>query len=201
MTRSPAPVVPMHKTAYEHSSTAGGYRRLVRRRLMWLGVFVIIPAALVTVALTILDVDQAIPLVASAVLVSLPAIPFAGLGVLGAPRIARILRCYPWRAYPCSYVPRDRDNVLMLALAPDRELEMNPTPYACDLQRKQNDHPDVIWFAGDPACGGVASPAGGHYPQRVVTKRPQRDAPRPVPDAVAERAGLARKGRYRYPLI
>ncbi|MGW2559303.1 hypothetical protein ACWCXB_08670 [Streptomyces sp. NPDC001514] len=153
------------------------------------------PVVLVAASVTLLEPDDAIPLVGTTLLVSLPTIPFVGLGVLGAPRIARILRCYPWRAVPCRYIPEGRNFVMALAIAPDQELLLHPTPYSCDLRRKQNPHPDIIWFAGDPACGGVASPTGGHYPQRVI--RPSHSgAELPPADERAERAGLARNGRY-----
>ncbi|MFD7445182.1 hypothetical protein [Streptomyces sp. NPDC059909] len=145
-----------------------------------------------------LEGDDAISWVALTFLIALTAIPFLGMGVVGAPGVARILQSYPWRAYPCAYVPNSRDHLITITLAPDQELVIHPVPYRCDLSSEQNPHPDIIWFAGDPACGGVASPAGGHYPQRVI--RPSHSGPElpPADERAerAERAGLAKGGRY-----
>ncbi|MFE7773571.1 hypothetical protein ACFU5O_06685 [Streptomyces sp. NPDC057445] len=199
MTRLPAPAVPMCKAAFEHPATTKAYRRLVRRRGGWCAASIIGPALLTTACISLQKTEVAISWVAITLLVSLPVIPFLAMGLLGAPRMARILQCYPWRAYPCRYVPRSRDYVLVLTIAPNHEVAIYTVPYRCDLRHKQNGHVEVIWFAGDPTCGGVASPAGGHFPQRVVTKPPNRDEPQPSPDDVAERAGLAKNGRYLRP--
>ncbi|MER6995569.1 hypothetical protein [Streptomyces sp. NPDC000410] len=188
--------MPTHETAYEYAPTAKAYLRLIRRRVLWLTAMISTPVALVPTFDYFLDDRDAIPLASMAVISSLVTVPFAGMGVWGAPRIGRILRCYPWRAYPCTYVPLSRDFVMVLAIVPDREVAIHGAPYSCDFQRKQNPHPEIIWFAGDPACGGVASPAGGHYPQRVVVTRPHAGEPPSPPDEVAIRAGLAKNGRY-----
>ncbi|MGW0699747.1 hypothetical protein ACWD0A_10535 [Streptomyces sp. NPDC002867] len=75
---------------------------------------------------------------------------------------------------------------------------LHTTPFRCDLKHKHNAYPDRIWFAGDPACGGVLSPVGGHFPVRAVNpalwEEPSADVQ--AADARAEAAGLARDGRY-----
>ncbi|MFF3459071.1 hypothetical protein ACFYXH_33100 [Streptomyces sp. NPDC002730] len=124
----------------------------------------------------------------------------SALALIHTPRTARILQSYPWRAYQCSYPPRGQrqDFLISVSVAPDQELLLHTSPYRCNLQYKRNEHPDTIWFAGDPSCGGVVSPAGGHYPVRAVRTGLWQGRPLELPaaDALAESAGLAKEGRY-----
>lgn len=184
----------MAKTALEHPATASGYRRLVRRRVLGFVSTLVLPTIAITACLTLLDGDDAIGTTVLCFLIGVTAALVTGLALPSMPRTGRILRCYPWQAYPCRYIERSRDHLIVMQLGPDDQAVVHPAPFRCDLQRKHNDQPTVIWFAGDPRCGGVASPVGGHYPQRVITK----DSPPPsaVAPPVAERAGLARRGRY-----
>ncbi|WP_324983801.1 hypothetical protein [Streptomyces sp.] len=176
------------------------YRKLVRRRRLWFAGFLSVPLLLIAVGIHQTMPNWSIPLVAVALLASPVTLAISALALIHTPRTARILRSYPWRAYPCRYPPRGqrRDFFIIVTIAPAQELVLHTSPYRCDLQHRQNQHPDVIWFAGDPVCGGVLSPAGGHYPARAMCAALSDNRPRELPpaDALAERAGLAKDGRY-----
>ncbi|MET7619359.1 hypothetical protein [Streptomyces sp. NPDC005408] len=184
----------------EYPPTAAAYRRLVRRRQLWFVGFLSAPLVLVGVGIHQSLPDWGIPLFAVALLASPVTVAVSALALIHSPRTARVLRSYPWRAYPCMYPPRGqrRDFLIAVMIAPGQELVLHTSPYRCDLQHKQNEHPDVIWFAGDPACGGVLSPAGGHYPARAMRAALWDSRPPELPpaDALAEQAGLAKDGRY-----
>ncbi|WP_031074283.1 magnesium transporter [Streptomyces sp. NRRL S-118] len=190
----PAPGVLLAKTAWEHPPTEAGYRRLVRRRTLAFLSTLVLPALAIALSTRFLDGDDAIGLTVMSFIGGLVTALFLGLALPGVARTGRILRCYGWRAYPCTYVPRSREDLMVISFGPGADVVMFPAPFRCDLRAKRNDHPAYIWFAGDPRCGGVVSPVGGHYPQRVLTKESPPAAA--VAPPVAERAGLARRGRY-----
>ncbi|MFE6127359.1 hypothetical protein ACFQ6Q_03650 [Streptomyces sp. NPDC056437] len=196
MTPSP---VPTTAPAFEHPPTAVGYRRLMLRRRMWLAAFLCLLAVLVWIAAELSLPDRAIPLFIVVLLLCPVLVLASAAALLCTPRTARILQSYVWQEYPCSYPPRGqrRDFVVVVTVAPGHEVTLHTTPYRHNLQHKRDPHPGVIWFAGDPHSGGVVSPVGGHAPLRVAsTALWDRDPQLPPADAVAERAGLARDGRY-----
>ncbi|MGI5404079.1 hypothetical protein ACQEVG_32425 [Streptomyces sp. CA-135486] len=197
---TPPPAVPTAETAFSHPPTVAAYRGLVRRRQLWLAGFVVASGTIIVGGEELPVADRAIPLFATMLLTAPVLVLMAALALIYTPRTARILRTYPWRAYPCRYPPRGqrRDFVMAVTVAPGREVLLHSTPYRCSLEHKRNTHPDTIWFAGDPEGGGVASPVGGHYPVRVVptAMRDGQRPPLPPADALAESAGLAKDGRY-----
>ncbi|MFB9517737.1 hypothetical protein [Streptomyces purpureus] len=179
------------------------HRRFLVWRWGWLTVGIAaFTAAPVWLAFTE-DVEGAMPWVAMTVITAPFVALFAGLALVSSTRAARVLRHYPWRAYPCTHVPvqEHRDHLVVLDLGGGERLAVHPVPLRCDLERKKNRHPGVIWFAGDVHSGGVASPVGGHYPMRVVRASLGRgggqDGTLPPATPLAERAGLAKGGRYR----
>lgn len=190
---------PMTGTAFSHPATAAGYRRIVLRRRLWLAGFICAPIILVWVGQQGLVPDTVIPLYGVTLLVCPLLVLITVLALAHAPRIARILQSYPWHAYPCTYPPAAQRRAFAVAItvAPGQEFRLQTTPYRHNLQHKHDPHPGVIWFAGDPHSGGVVSPVGGHAPLRVAaTALWERDPQLPPADAVAERAGLAKDGRY-----
>lgn len=191
--------VPGTPTAFDHRPTVDAYRRVVRRRRLWVAFFLGAPVALVWCGAHLTVPESAVPLFAVTLLTSPLLVVASTLALLHTPRMARVLRSYAWAAYPCQYSPggRQRVGVIAVMFAPGHEVLLRTTPYRCDVRAKRNSHPDVIWFAGDPHAGGVVSPVGGRYPVRVANSALWARDPQPPPaDALAERAGLAKNGRY-----
>ncbi|MFD8884353.1 hypothetical protein ACFV0H_17770 [Streptomyces erythrochromogenes] len=109
-------------------------------------------------------------------------------------RVKAVLQAYPWCEWPCRYPRYVTGNPATIAI-PFREdftatLRILPFPIA--LAQLENDHPDRIWFAGDPRFGGVVSPVGGHYPVRVVPHTPRREECGGEGFDLARRVGLVR---------
>ncbi|MET9379218.1 hypothetical protein ABZX98_34625 [Streptomyces sp. NPDC002992] len=192
---------PLLKSALEHPPTVVGLRRAVRRRLAWLTGSVVLPVALTCMWFASGAPERFVGALVVYVLVTPLLIGLNWMGLAALRRAKRVLRMYPWRVYACSYGPADRNqsHLIILDVGCGSTLTLCPVPFRQDLQSKRNWHPHTLWFAGDPLGGGVASPVGGHYPVRVVRQLPPGDFGSEDPSAppLAERAGLARDGRYR----
>ncbi|WP_019890589.1 hypothetical protein [Streptomyces purpureus] len=198
-----APHPPLLKTAFEHPPTAAALRRHVRRRRVGFYGSIAVTLFMVFGLPAFVDADTAVRWAVPTVLAEPLVALLPGLALVSSTRAARVLRHYPWRAYPCTHVPvqEHRDHLVVLDLGGGKRVAVHPVPLRCDLERKKNRHPGVIWFAGDVHSGGVASPVGGHYPMRVVRASLGRgggqDGTLPPATPLAERAGLAKGGRYR----
>ncbi|MGW1979654.1 hypothetical protein [Streptomyces sp. NPDC001889] len=158
-----------------------------------------VPAALIWAAELTAFPDEAIPLLAVALLASPFPLLVSVLALIHTPRTARVLQCYAWRSYPCRYPQgsQRRSFAIAVTVAPGEEILLRTTPYRRGLGRRRSDRLDTIWFAGDPAAGGVLSPVGGARPVRALrTALWESGAQVPPADAQAERAGLAREGRF-----
>ncbi|MDJ0382678.1 hypothetical protein [Streptomyces sp. G-G2] len=129
-------------------------------------------------------------------MVTVPLLSIVFLAYLRRLRVAIVLRSYPWQEYTCSYPPRPATSptIVSIPFSASFEPSYRVTPFPVDLARKQNAHPDRIWFAGDPRFGGVVSPVGGHYPVRVVPARVPAGGWGGGDDALARRVGLMRRG-------
>jgi hypothetical protein len=189
------PPVPPLKSAFEHPPTLRAHKRLVVKRVLWLVFTVALAAAAITYSIEHSSIGLA---VLSTVFFG-PVLPTVVIALLRTRRNRRILSSYPWRAHACSYPRRPRDSpvVITVHFGDQHRPVWRITPFSVDLAHKRNAHPGMIWFAGDPAIGGVVSPAGGHFPVRVVPDRRLDSLPRGTPEAhaLAERAGLVKNGR------
>ncbi|MFI1395564.1 hypothetical protein [Streptomyces sp. NPDC020681] len=197
MTPEPIPV-PLAKAALDHPSTSVGHRRLVVKRRLWLIAMLLMGVALTYAAASLPPADRVGFIVLSVIFY--PLIMFVTcLALHRTKRVATILRTYPWRAYPCGYPRRSLESprAVVIRFSEDHAPVLRTTQYSGHLQNKQNPHPDMIWFAGDPRFGGVVSPVGGHFPVRVVPESMGDALPPGTPedDALAERAGLVTGGR------
>ncbi|MFJ9545650.1 hypothetical protein [Streptomyces erythrochromogenes] len=123
-----------------------------------------------------------------------PYLPWVIIAYIRRHRVKAVLRSYPWSEWPCRHPLRPPGSPATIAI-PFREdftatLRILPFPIA--LAQLENDHPDRIWFAGDPRFGGVVSPVGGHYPVRVVPHTPRREECGGEGFDLARRVGLVR---------
>lgn len=179
------------KAAWDHPPTAVGYRRLVVRRLGW----VLSLGGPPLVALACINrVPHAGIAFALITLLVAPYLPWVIIAYIRRHRVKAVLRSYPWGEWPCRHPLRPPGSPATIAI-PFREdftatLRILPFPIA--LAQLENDHPDRIWFAGDPRFGGVVSPVGGHYPVRVVPHTPRREECGGEGFDLARRVGLVR---------
>ncbi|MFF5449258.1 hypothetical protein [Streptomyces sp. NPDC012888] len=173
-----------------------GYQKLVLRRAIWListgiaGATAIVFLAVTTnvaVGLACLFV-----IMTAAVVLPITAITYWRRG-----RVLDILHAYPWREFSCGYPPEAPSNptLIWVRFEDDYAPTFRIIPFPVPLAETENEHPDRIWFAGDPRFGGVVSPVGGHYPVRVVPHEGGGAAGwgRPEDDALARRVGLVRR--------
>ncbi|MGW9072135.1 hypothetical protein ACWGQT_22170 [Streptomyces yangpuensis] len=179
------------KAAWDHPPTAVGYRRLVIRRAGW----VLSLGGPPLIAFACIDhVPHAGLACALITLLVAPYLPWVTIAYFRRHRVKAILRAYPWCEWPCRHPVRPPGSPATIAI-PFREdftatLRILPFPIA--LAQLENDHPDRIWFAGDPRFGGVVSPVGGHYPVRVVPHTPRREECGGEGFDLARRVGLVR---------
>ncbi|GAA2231468.1 hypothetical protein GCM10010232_17510 [Streptomyces amakusaensis] len=180
--------------------TAAGHRRLVARRWAWLVLVLLLTGAAVRAGFG-KPVRDLVGLAVFSLCVYPLLLWVTSLALRRTARVSRILKSYPWRAYPCDYPRRAAESpkVIRVRFADDHAPVLRLTPFAVDLARKQNPSPDLIWFAGDPRYGGVISPVGGHFPVRVVPEPPGGGGPGggAEADVLAERAELVKGGRVR----
>ncbi|MFE2328523.1 hypothetical protein ACFXD5_32270 [Streptomyces sp. NPDC059385] len=181
------------KVAWDHPPTVNGYKRLAVRRGAWFGGFFTL---LLLAALCLVLGSRT--LVAGAwlmILLFFPVcLPWVSVAFLRRLRIKAILRSYPWREWPCLHLPYVSGSPVTIAI-PFREdftATFRIAPFPVYLAQKAKDHPDRIWFAGDPRFGGVVSPVGGHYPVRVVAHVPRREERGGEGFELALRVGLVR---------
>ncbi|WP_031157923.1 hypothetical protein [Streptomyces erythrochromogenes] len=179
------------KVAWDHPPTVVGFRRLVLRRLGW--VFSLGGPPLIALA-CIGRVPHAGTAFALITMLAAPLLPWVLIAYIRRHRVKAVLRSYPWCEWPCRHPLRPPGSPATIAI-PFREdftatLRILPFPIA--LAQLENDHPDRIWFAGDPRFGGVVSPVGGHYPVRVVPHTPRREECGGEGFDLARRVGLVR---------
>ncbi|GGQ04678.1 MULTISPECIES: hypothetical protein [Streptomyces] len=179
------------KVAWDHAPTPVGYKRLTIRRLKW----VLSLGGPPLIALVCIGrVPYAGTAFAMIIVLVAPYLPWVIIAFIRRHRVRAVLRAYPWCEWPCQYPRRPPGSPATIAI-PFREdftatLRILPFPIA--LAQLENDHPDRIWFAGDPRFGGVVSPVGGHYPVRVVPHTPRREECGGEGFDLARRVGLVR---------
>ncbi|MFG2292607.1 hypothetical protein [Streptomyces sp. NPDC048603] len=191
------------KAAWTHPPTRAGYQNLVRRRAVWLAVFS--ASTFVTLMVPLIhssERSQYLAFVAT-VLLNGPMLLLMALLYVRRIRILAVLRAYPWQDRQCEYSSRADSSTDATLIRIGFDASYTPQfrlfPYPLDLARKENAHPDRVWFAGDPRYGGVVSPVGGHYPVRVVPHRMPEGrwsgggGNGDEPDALAVRVGLVRR--------
>ncbi|MGW6979416.1 hypothetical protein ACWGE1_08215 [Streptomyces sp. NPDC054932] len=183
--------VTLTKVAWDHPATVVGYRRLVVRRFNW--VLCLGGPPLTALAFTGLT-PRAGWAFALMIIVSTPYLPWVVVTYFRRRRVAAVLQAYPWRELPCRHQPRVNGSPASVAI-PFREdftAMFRIIPFPVPLALMEGDHPDRIWFAGDPRFGGVVSPVGGHYPVRVVPHTPRREECGGEGFDLARRVGLVR---------
>ncbi|MEU4353600.1 hypothetical protein [Streptomyces virginiae] len=179
------------KVAWDHPPTAVGYRRLVIRRLGW----VVSLGGPPLIALACIDlVPHAGTVLALITLAIAPYLPWVIIAFIRRHRVRAVLRAYPWRDWPCQYPRRPPGSpaTIVIPFREDFTATLRILPFPIALAQLENDHPDRIWFAGDPRFGGVVSPVGGHYPVRVVPHTPRREECGGEGFDLARRVGLVR---------
>ncbi|MEV7581409.1 hypothetical protein [Streptomyces erythrochromogenes] len=181
------------KAAWDHPATASGYKRLTTRRALWFGA-IGVPFLIALACLLLGTLRQATAVFLMIMIIGVTFLPWVGIAYFRRHRVKAVLRAYPWCEWPCRY-PRYVTGSPATIAIPFREdftatLRILPFPIA--LAQLENDHPDRIWFAGDPRFGGVVSPVGGHYPVRVVPHTPRREECGGEGFDLARRVGLVR---------
>uniref|UniRef100_A0AAU2K0B1 Uncharacterized protein n=1 Tax=Streptomyces sp. NBC_00049 TaxID=2903617 RepID=A0AAU2K0B1_9ACTN len=179
------------KVAWDHSPTTVGYKRLVRRRTGW----VLSLGGPPLIALACFDlVPHARTGFAMITILVAPFLPWVVIAYFRRRRVAAVLQAYPWREWPCRHPvrPPGSPQTIVIPFQEDFTATFRIIPFPVDLTQVENDHPDRIWFAGDPRFGGVVSPVGGHYPVRVVPHTPRREECGGEGFELARRVGLVR---------
>lgn len=180
------------EAAWEHPPTVIGYGRLVRRRAGWLfGLTTMLLAAVFCMAF------GGLPLATGGFFLFLfcfvPWFPWVLIAFHRRRRVKAVLQSYPWQELTCHHPPYISGQPATVAVPFEGFTgTFRIVPFPVLLTQVDNDHPDRIWFAGDPRFGGVVSPVGGHYPVRVVTHVPRREACGGEGFALALRVGLVR---------
>lgn len=182
------------KAAWNHPPTGVGYRRLVKRRSIWL-FGLALPFLFAATCLSLGILRQAVAGFLLIMIGSIPWLPWVAVTYVRRSRVEAILRAYPWSELPCLHPPYVAGSPATIAI-PFRE-DFSPVyriiPFPIALAERENDHPDRIWFAGDPRFGGVVSPVGGHYPVRVVPDKVPAEGWSGGDDGLALRVGLMRR--------
>lgn len=179
------------KVAWDHPPTAVGYRRLAVRRLGW----VLSLGGPPLVALACINrVPHAGMAFALITLLVVPYLPWVIIAYVRRHRVKAVLRSYPWCEWPCRHPirPPGSPATIVIPFREDFTATLRILPFPIALAQLENDHPDRIWFAGDPRFGGVVSPVGGHYPVRVVPHTPRREECGGEGFDLARRVGLVR---------
>ncbi|MER7823358.1 hypothetical protein ABTX85_12440 [Streptomyces sp. NPDC096097] len=183
--------VTLTKSAWDHPSTVVGYKRLVVRRLVWVLCLGVPPL----IALSGSGVSRRAAWAFILMIISIaPYLPWVVVMYFRRRRVAAVLQAYPWREWPCHHPRRPPGSPATIAV-PFREdftAMFRVIPFPVPVAIMEGDHPDRIWFAGDPRFGGVVSPVGGHYPVRVVPHTPRREECGGEGFELARRVGLVR---------
>ncbi|MFD3678902.1 hypothetical protein [Streptomyces sp. NPDC058613] len=186
--------IQLTKVAWDHPPTAAGYKRLVLRRAVGL-IGLALPLMLTTACLWFDVMRQVAFIFAMSMIGFISWVPWMAIAYWRRHRVAAVLQAYPWCELPCLHPPRATGSPATIAI-PFRE-DFAPTfrivPFPIALAERENDHPDRIWFAGDPRFGGVVSPVGGHYPVRVVPDKVPPEGWSGGDDGLALRVGLMRR--------
>ncbi|MFE9792509.1 hypothetical protein ACFYRL_12280 [Streptomyces goshikiensis] len=182
------------KAAWDHPPTVVGYRRLTRRRRAWLA-SVGFPF-LISVACLVLDLFRAASFTFLITTIALlPFFPWVTIAYFRRRRVVAVLRAYPWRELPCRLPPlvTGAPATVAITFREDFAPLFRIIPFPVLLADRENNHPGLIWFAGDPRFGGVVSPVGGHRPVRVVLDKGAGREWGGGDDALALRVGLVRR--------
>lgn len=184
----------LSKVAWDHPPTVLGYRQLVVRRTTWLlGLGAAFAVSLVCLCLG--RFRPATLVFIPVVIGALPILPWVLITYLRRRRVAAVLRAYPWHEFPCRH-PRlvaGGPATIAVSFSDGFTAHFKIIPFPIALAERENDHPDRIWFAGDPRFGGVVSPVGGHYPVRVVPDKVPAEGWIGGDDGLALRVGLMRR--------
>lgn len=183
--------VTLTKAAWDHPPTVVGYKRLVVRRLIWVLSLGVPPL----IALSCSGVSRrAAWAFIIMIIIGMPYLPWVVVTYLRRRRVAAVLQGYPWQEWPCRHPRRPPGSPATIAI-PFREdftAVFRVIPFPVPVETMEGEHPDRIWFAGDPRFGGVVSPVGGHYPVRVVPHTPRREECGGEGFELARRVGLVR---------
>ncbi|MFG2988833.1 hypothetical protein ACGFZK_05935 [Streptomyces sp. NPDC048257] len=183
--------VTLTKAAWDHPPTVVGYKRLVVRRFNWVLSLGGPPLAAMACIGRIPHATSAFALLT---MLAAPLFPWVVVAYFRRRRVAAVLQAYPWREWACRHQRRVNGSPATVAI-PFREdftAMFRIIPFPVPLATLEDDHPDRIWFAGDPRFGGVVSPVGGHYPVRVVPHTPRREECGGEGFELARRVGLVR---------
>ncbi|MFD7910781.1 hypothetical protein ACFV30_08625 [Streptomyces sp. NPDC059752] len=183
--------VTLAKAAWDHPPTVVGYKRLAVRRFKWVLSLGGPPLAALVCVGVIPYAGEAFALM---IILVTPYLPWVIVAYFRRRRVAAVLQAYPWREFPCRHQRRVNGSPATVAV-PFREdftAMFRIIPFPVPLATLEDDHPDRIWFAGDPRFGGVVSPVGGHYPVRVVPHTPRREECGGEGFDLARRVGLVR---------
>ncbi|WP_327265329.1 hypothetical protein OG444_31140 [Streptomyces sp. NBC_01232] len=183
--------ITLNKAAWDHPPTVVGYKRLALRRLGWVVSLGGPPLAALACIGLIRHAGLAFALLT---MLAAPLFPWVVIAYFRRRRVAAVLQSYPWREWPCRHPRRPPGSPATVAI-PFREdftAMFRIIPFPVPLAILEDDHPDRIWFAGDPRFGGVVSPVGGHYPVRVVPHTPRREECGGEGFDLARRVGLVR---------
>ncbi|MGW6570863.1 hypothetical protein ACWGAN_01625 [Streptomyces sp. NPDC054945] len=181
------------KTAWRHPATVLGYKRLAVRRTIWLASLGT-PFAFAAGCLMLGRLRPAAAVLLLITLGSVPWLPWVAIAYSRRHRVKAVLRAYPWQEWPCLH-PRyvtGRPATITILFQENFTAMFRTIPFPVSRETLEDDHPDRIWFAGDPRFGGVVSPVGGHYPVRVVPHTPRREECGGEGFALARRVGLVR---------
>ncbi|MFE9931079.1 hypothetical protein [Streptomyces sp. NPDC005533] len=181
------------QVAWDHPPTVVGYKRLVRRRAIWLGSLGA-PYLLAAASLIVGVLGQAAGVFLLVTVACIPWLPWVAIAYFRRRRVQAVLQAYPWSDLTCGHIPYVTGSpaTLDIRFREDLTATFRIIPFPVALAALEGDHPDRIWFAGDPRFGGVVSPVGGHYPVRVVPHVPRREECGGEGFDLARRVGLVR---------
>ncbi|MEU7723704.1 hypothetical protein AB0B78_00300 [Streptomyces sp. NPDC040724] len=168
-----------------------GYKRLVIRRIGW----VLSLGGPPLIALACVDrIPHAGTAFALITLLVMPLLPWVVIAYFRRRRVAAVLQAYPWQEWPCRHPSRVPESpaTMEIRFTENTTATFRIIPFPVALAHLESNHPDRIWFAGDPRFGGVVSPVGGHYPVRVVPHTPRREECGGEGFDLARRVGLVR---------
>lgn len=182
------------KVAWDHPPTVIGYKRLVHRRVVT-AVGLGVPFLCACACLNFHLAQKAAVVFLLSTIGFLPWLPWAVVAYFRRHRVAAVLRSYPWTELPCLHPTRATGSPATVAITFREDFAplFRIIPFPVLLADRENDHPGLIWFAGDPRFGGVVSPVGGHRPVRVVLDKGAGREWGGGDDALALRVGLVRR--------
>lgn len=168
--------VTLIKAAWDHPPTVVGYKRLALRRLGWV---LSLGGPPVTALACIGLVPHAGLAFALMTMLAAPLFPWVVIAYFRRRRVVAVLQAYPWRELQCQHQRRPPGSPATVAIPfPESNTALfRIIPLPVPLATLEDDHPDRIWFAGDPASAGSYRPSAGTTPcASCPTRRAGRSA-------------------------